>query len=71
MKKQNENKEECDFDKQYLPFKHHNLPTPVWNEERDTLKYIYFQLNLKEIVENKNNSYLQKLKPIYKRKYYS
>ena len=42
MKKQNENKEECDFDKQYLPFKHHNLPTPVWNEERDTLKYIYF-----------------------------
>ena len=31
-----------EFIKRYDQFKKNNLPTPFWDEERQTLEYVYF-----------------------------
>lgn len=40
-----------EFDKRYDKFKKNNLPTPFWDEERQTLEYVYFDKKLDSFME--------------------
>lgn len=46
--------EHKEFIKRYDKFKKNNLPTPFWDEERQTLEYVYFH-NGKSILDNKES----------------
>jgi uncharacterized protein YhfF len=59
------------FVKRYDKFKNNNLPTRFWDEERQTLEYIYFSKNnLEEIELNVNNSLTDSLGDIVRVGFY-
>ena len=38
-------KEAKEFDKRYEKFKNNNLPTPFWDDERQTFEYVWYETN--------------------------
>lgn len=43
---------ELEFYKRYEKYKEHSLPTPVWDEERKVLEYVYYDNSVLEAKEN-------------------
>ena len=44
-------KQTKEFEKRYDKFKNSNLPTPFWDDERQTLEYVYYYDN-KPVINN-------------------
>ena len=42
---------ELEFYKRFEKFKDHSLPTPVWDEERKVLEYVYYDNSVLEAAE--------------------